>query len=65
MGYKPGQKVPTSGIYRVNHDKNHAQSHEVTAVLGEPFPPCRNCGTGITYTLVREAHHVSVHPSLK
>ena len=65
MSYKPGQTVPESGIYQVNHDHHHAATHEVTAVRGEPFPPCRNCGKGITYTLVRAAHHVSEHPSLK
>ena len=26
--YKPGDKVPRSGIYRVTHDQTHAQEHE-------------------------------------
>jgi hypothetical protein len=64
MAYKPGQTVPESGIYKVNHDRKHTAEHEVTAVRGEPFPPCRNCGSGITYSLVRAAHHVKHHPSL-
>jgi len=64
MQYKPGQIVPESGIYTVEHDRNHAQRHEVTAIKGEPFPPCRNCGRGVTYVLARAAHHVKVHPSL-
>lgn len=62
--YKPGDTVENSGIYKVNHDKTHAQEHEVTAVKGEPFPPCRNCGKGVTYTVVRLAHHIKVHASL-
>jgi hypothetical protein len=65
MSYKPGQTVPTSGIYQVTHDNRHTAAHEVTAVRGEPFPPCRNCGHGITYVLVRAAHHLPDHPSLK
>jgi hypothetical protein len=65
MSYKPGQTVPTSGIYRVKHDHYHASEHEVTAMRGEPFPPCRNCGKGITYVLVKAANHLSEHPSLK
>lgn len=59
MSYKPGQIVPTSGVYRVDHDRYHAQPHEVTAVSGESFPPCRHCGHGVTYTLVRAALHIS------
>jgi len=63
--YKPGQKVPRSGIYKVNHDgRRHLDSHEVTAVKGEPFPPCQ-CGQGLTYSLVRAARHLNEHPSLK
>jgi hypothetical protein len=60
--YKPGNRVPESGIYHVNHDRNHTQSHEVTCVEGETFPPCRGCGHGVTFTLVRAAVHVKKHP---
>lgn len=65
MQYKPGQKVPQSGIYKVNHDRRHSEEHEVTAVKGEPFPPCANCGAGVTFSLVRAAHHLKEHPALK
>ena len=30
--YKPGDRVPRSGIYRVIHDPVHCQEHEVTCV---------------------------------
>ena len=40
--YKPGNEVPASEIYEVIHDKNHTARHEVTAVKGEHFPPCKN-----------------------
>jgi hypothetical protein len=38
--YKPGDKVPKSGIYKVIHDPNHDEEHEVTCIIGAPFPPC-------------------------
>lgn len=41
--FKPGDTVERSGIYRVVHDKNHTQPHDVTCVYGKRFPPCRGC----------------------
>ena len=41
--YKPGDKVPKSGIYRAIHDTEHAQEHEVTSIFHEHFPPCKHC----------------------
>ena len=32
--FKPGEAVPHSGIYRVIHDPEHAQEHEVTCIFG-------------------------------
>jgi hypothetical protein len=63
--YKPGQICDASGIYKVNHDRNHAQEHEVTCVKGEPFPPCNHCGHHPTFTLVHAAHHVKNHEHFK
>jgi hypothetical protein len=63
--YKPGDEVPQSGIYKVVHDPNHIQEHEVTAVLGERFPPCNHCGHHPRFELVRAAHHIGNHKSLK
>jgi hypothetical protein len=59
--YKPGMEVPTSGIYKVVHDTNHRQEHEVTAVKGEPFPPCNHCGNHPRFQLVYSAHHIKNH----
>jgi len=59
--YKPGQKVPQSGIYRVFHDQNHTSEHEVTCVKDEPFPPCNHCGHHPRFELVRAAHHIRNH----
>ena len=56
--YKPGEKCEASGIYQVTHDRNHAGEHEVTVVLGEPFPPCNHCGHHPRFLMIRQAQHV-------
>lgn len=56
--FKPGQKVPHSGIYKVVHDKNHAAEHEVTCVYDKVFPPCKGCGQHPRFILLRAAQHV-------
>ncbi len=63
--HKPGDKVPASGVYRVIHDGKHSQDHEVTAVIGERFPPCMTCGSHPTFYLVRAAHHIGKHKHFK
>jgi hypothetical protein len=63
--YKPGEKVPASGIYRVTHDPNHAEAHDVTAVIGETFPPCNGCGHHPRFRVKHLAHHISTHEHFK
>ncbi len=63
--YKPGDEVPNSGIYKVIHDPHHAHEHEVTAVVGEHFPPCNHCGHHPRFELVRAANHISTSPEFK
>ena len=63
--YKPGDKTPHSGIYKVVHDTVHTEEHEVTAVLGEPFPPCNDCGDHPRFTLIRAAHYIKTHKHFK
>jgi hypothetical protein len=65
--FKPGQKVPASGIYDVLHDPNHDR-HQVTCVYGEPFPPCNHCGGGgekVRFKLTVAATHVKNHDHFK
>jgi hypothetical protein len=62
--FKPGDPVPTSGIYKVIHDPEHAQSHEVTCVYGKKFPPCHGCAHP-RFVLVRAAHHIETHEHFK
>jgi hypothetical protein len=58
MAYKPGDKAPDSGIYKVVHDRNHKQPHEITMIKGKEFPPCPGCTSGPQYTLVRKTEHL-------
>jgi hypothetical protein len=63
--FKPGDKVERSGIYRVTHDPNHAQEHEVTCVYGKRFPPCNHCGHDVRFVLVRGARHIETDENFK
>jgi hypothetical protein len=62
--YKPGQEVPSSGIYEVYH-QGHSLDHQVTCVKGEPFPPCHGCGHGVQFSLAVAAHHVRNHENFR
>jgi hypothetical protein len=56
--FRPGQIVPESGVYRIDHDPVQADMpHEVTVIKGRRFPTCRHC-SGITFELVYAAKHV-------
>lgn len=48
--YRPGEKVPVSGQYKVSRTKR-----EVTCVKDEPFPPTPEKGE--TYRLVDRTKH--------
>jgi hypothetical protein len=61
---RPGDTVPISGIYRVAHERNHAQPHDVTCVARKKFPKCRGCEQPV-FTLVSPAQHVETHALFK
>ena len=63
--FKPGEKVPRSGIYKVTHDSKHTGEHEVTCVFGKHFPPCNKCGQHPRFTLVRAAQHIDSNEHFK
>jgi hypothetical protein len=52
--YKPGNTVPTSGIY-AELTSGGIKLTEVTCVKNEPFPPTK--GSGYHYELVKAAVH--------
>ena len=64
--FKPGDTVLTSGIYDVIHDKldgdDHAHSHQVTAIAGKVFPPCRGCKGSVRFRIHQAAEHVDKNP---
>jgi len=67
--FKPGDKVPISGIYDVIHDKldgdDHAHPHQVTAIAGAVFPSCRGCQAWVRFRLHQAAEHVDAHHHFK
>ncbi len=36
--FKAGDKVPSSGVYKAVHARQHAQAHCITALYGDTFP---------------------------
>jgi hypothetical protein len=62
--YRPGMKVPTSGIYEALHGAGHRLEHEVTIAHGTLFPVCRRCAEDIRFKLVQSVknHHHGFAP---
>jgi hypothetical protein len=59
--FRPGEKVPNSGVYAVTHDKKHNKKHDVTCIKGKTFPPCAECGAGAQFVLRNKARHIVDH----
>jgi len=57
QAYKPGQTVPATGIYAVVHDL-HRPEHEVVAIRGEEFPPCRICRDEVRFYVANQVPHM-------
>jgi hypothetical protein len=57
--YKPGEVVPASGTYRVEHE-SHGLMHEATLMKENFFPRCRECKDAVRFRLVRpiNANHL-------
>jgi hypothetical protein len=64
LTYRSGQKIPTSGIYLVEHFR-HRADHEVTLIRNERFPSCQTCGFGVVFTLVQAAPELDRSTSSK
>jgi hypothetical protein len=62
--FKSGDRVLHSGIYRVFHDPEHEEPHEVTSVFGRRFPRCRICNH-TRFMLVRGAENIDSHCHFK
>lgn len=55
--YKPGDVVPFSGIYRIEHAP-HRMMHHATLTEGMLFPRCKKCGEAVRFAAVRHARGV-------
>lgn len=56
--HKPGEAVPTSGVYTAVH-LDHRPPHEVIAIQGEEFPACRFCKTDVRFHAARLLPHMT------
>lgn len=55
--YRPGDPVPQTGVYRVEHD-GHRGDHEATLLDGGNFPRCHRCGENVRFSLLRAAARI-------
>lgn len=62
--YKPGDRVPESGIYKVVHFHDHHAAQEVTCIAGQTFPACRWCGERVRFESIREANYIEIDDNL-
>lgn len=61
FSFKPGEFVPVSGVYCVEH-RSHRLMHNATLVINMRFPRCKQCGNGVRFTLVRRVKDTLVFP---
>ncbi len=57
-GHCPGEIVPVSGVYAVQHN-DHRSEHIAILLCGEAFPACRTCKDAVRFTLSRDVAHVA------
>lgn len=53
--FKPGERVPQSGLYEIIGPRGGDTKKEITAVKGKTFPPQPRSGE--TYKLAERARH--------
>ena len=50
--HKPGDIVPQSGIYTIDHGP-HRLIHEATLIKGTRFPRCKQCKNKVRFILLK------------
>lgn len=60
--FKPGDQVPSSGIYKASHDGPHKTEHYITALAGEVFPQCVECAMLVRFEVDVSAVYFAEHP---
>lgn len=61
MKYIPGERVPLSAVYRVEHD-SHRLMHEATLLVRTRFPRCKKCKDAVRFRLLRAVEDSRVLP---
>lgn len=61
MKYIPGDSVPASGVYRVEHD-SHRLMHEATLLADALFPRCKKCKDAVRFRMLRTVADSHVLP---
>jgi hypothetical protein len=59
---QPGNKALCSGVYKVIHARQHAESHYVIVLFGGIFPPCLECSQHVRFELAVSTVHVNARP---
>jgi hypothetical protein len=62
--FRSGDRVQHSGIYRVFHNPEHVEPHEVTCLYGKRLPTCPRC-EHTRFMLVRGAENIETHAHFK
>lgn len=62
--FHSGDRIPATGIYRVNHG-NHRLPHEVTLLEGGTFPPCARCDYLVFFELIQSAPRLAGSAGLR
>ena len=64
--FRAGEKIPTSGVYDVIHDRvdgqEHAQDHQLTLIAGNVFPNCKACQGWVKFRPHHAAQNLGSHP---
>lgn len=59
-----GEIALHSGLYRLQHD-SHAVEEEIFIRRGTTLPACHDCGSPVTFTLVRKVEHIEDDPDFQ
>jgi hypothetical protein len=59
--FRPGERVPRSGMYRVNHDA-HRLMHEAALLTDDAFPCCKQCGPAVRFEFIRRRRDNDILP---
>ena len=61
MQFIPGDVVPVSGVYRVEHN-SHRLMHESALLADTRFPRCKRCRDDVRFHLVRPIVNSQILP---